>query len=289
VSRLAALSLFIALACTAPAEPPAGKSVETLLEEIRDEDPDVRLAAREGLRDSGEAAVPSLEKLAAAGDTPLARQARTLLRQIEFDRRAVRAAADGAAWFRWEKAGQPRAWIRLEAKKRSGGGWLLEETLKMGDATITQSAETDRDLVLQSIRSILTDGKTKKEITAVFRDDVCVYEEDGHKSEIPTAGPAFTEWTILRFAGSLLANPPHEPGIVVWDCVESDPASTNLRFPDPQVGAGPSGDVKVLPVKVEGLLSAYVKEDGTLSHGMRGEGSMLVPVAEKDVPADVRK
>jgi hypothetical protein len=266
---------------------PPGKTVEALIEDLRDEDPDVRLAAREGLRDAGDSAKAPLEKLAAAGDTPVGRTAKALLRKIEFDRRAAKAIGTGVSWFKWERKGTA-AWVRLEARHRDGG-WTLVESVFMDDVKLTQTVETDRDFSPQTIVSTLGDGEAKNEVKGTFKEGVCVIEEKGKTDELPGAGVPWTDWTVIRFAGAIAADPPHEPEIVVWDSPEQEPATTKIRFGEPEITDAPAGRIKATPVKVEGLLTAWVREDGTLSHATRGEGSVVSAVEEKDVPEKLRK
>lgn len=270
---------------------PAARTVDELVADLGDEDPEVRLAAREGLRDAGEAARGAMEKLAGAGDTPLARQARAVLRKLDFDRRAAAAIGGGVSWFRWERKGST-VWVRLEARRRAGkdGGWTLVETLFIGDVRLTQRVETDRDFSPRAIVSTLGDGETKNEVKAEFHDGKCVIEEKGKKDELPGAGVPWTDWTVVRFAGAILADPPREAEIVIWDTPEQEPATTKLQLGEPEITDGPGGArVKARPVKVEGLLTAWVLEDGTLSHASFGEGSVVTPAAEKDVPESLRK
>lgn len=285
--------LCVALAAaSASAEPPppAGKSVDALVEDLRDEDPEVRLHAREKLRDAGEAARPALEKLAAAGDTPLARQGKALLRKLEFDRRALEAIGGGVSWFKWERKGST-AWVKLEARRQEGAdkGWTLVETVFMDDIKLTQAVETDRDFSPLRIVSTLGDGETKNEVKAEFKDGVCVIEEKGKKDELPGAGTPWTDWSIIRFAASIVADPPLEPEIVVWDSPSQEPATTKVRIGEPEFTDAPSGRIKAIAVKVEGTLTAWVLESGTLSHATIGEGSVVSGVAEKDVPEKLRK
>ena len=247
----------------------------------------MRLAAREGLRDAGDTAKPALEKLEAAGDTPLGRQAKSLLRKLEFDRRAAKAIGAGVSWFKWERKSSA-AWVKLEARHREGG-WTLVETVFMDEVKLTQTLETDRDFSPRTIVSTLGDGETKNEVKGEFKDGVCVIEEKGKKDELPGAGVPWTDWTIIRFAAAIVADPPNEPEIVVWDSPEQEPAMTKLRIGAPEFTDAPSGRIKAIPVKVEGLLTAWVLEDGTLSHATHGEGSVVSAAAEKDVPEKFRK
>lgn len=293
--RRTAAGVLAALALLVPVSADPGdagaKPVDKLVGDLGDEDPEVRLAAREGLRDAGEAARGALEKLAGAGDGALARQARSLLRKLEFDRRAAAAIGEGVSWFRWERKGST-VWVRLEARRRGGkdGGWTLVETLFTGDVRLTQRVETDRDFSPHSIVSTLGDGETKNEVKAEFHDGKCVIEEKGKKDELPGAGVPWTDWTVVRFAGAIVADPPREPEIVIWDTPEQEPATTKLQVGDPEITDGPGGGrVKARAVKVEGLLTAWVLEDGTLSHATFGEGSVVTPAAEKDVPEDLKK
>ncbi|KAF0241229.1 MAG: hypothetical protein FD180_4570 [Planctomycetota bacterium] len=278
--------LLAAFGSAAAASPP-DKTVEALIEELRDEDPDVRLAARDGLRSAGDAAKAALEKLAGAGDAPLARQAKSLLRKLEFDRRAAKAIGTGVSWFKWERKGTA-AWVKLEAKHREGG-WTLVETVFMEEVKLTQTVETDRDFSPRTIVSTLGDGETKNEVKAEFKEGLCVIEEKGKKDELPGAGSPLTDWTVIRFAASIAADPPNEPEIVVWDTTEQEPATTNLRIGTPEFTDAPSGRIKATPIKVEGLLTAWVLDDGTLSHATMGQGSVVSAAAEKDVPEKYRK
>ncbi|MCE9580890.1 MAG: HEAT repeat domain-containing protein [Planctomycetes bacterium] len=285
------LAAVAATCATAVASPPDAKPVESLIAELKDEDPDVRLAAREALRDAGAAAVPALEKLA-AGDNAVARQSQAVLRRIEFDRRAAKAVGIGVAWFKWERKGGATAWVRLEAKRHEGAdhGWTLVETVKMEEGALTQTVETDRDFAPKTLVSTLGNGETKNEVKAEFREGVCVIEEKGKKDELPGVGPPWTDWSVVRFAASIAADPPREPEIVVWDGIRQDPATTKLRVGEPEFTDGPGGiRVKAIAIKIEGLLTAWVKEDGTLSHATYGEGSMISAVEEKDVPEKFRK
>ncbi|MEK7467032.1 MAG: hypothetical protein AAB074_06410 [Planctomycetota bacterium] len=283
---IALLAAAASLRSAAVASPP-GKTVEELIEDLRDEDPDVRLAAREGLRDAGDAARPALEKLASAGDTPLGRQGKSLLRKLEFDRRAAKAIGAGVSWFKWERKGSV-AWVKLEARHREGG-WTLVETVFMDEVKLSQTVETDRDFSPRAIVSTLGDGETKNEVKAEFREGVCVIEEKGKKDELPGAGLPWTDWTIIRFAAAIAADPPHEPEIVVWDTTEQEPATTKIRMGEPEFTDAPQGRIKAASVKVEGMLTAWVLEDGTLSHATLGQGSNVSAAAEKDVPEKLRK
>lgn len=283
--RLAA-AFVLACAAAAAASPP-GKTVEALIADLKDEDPEVRLAAREALRDAGDAAAPELRKIA-QGDTPLARQAKSVLRRIEFDRRVSKAIGTGVSWFKWERAGAGTAWVKLEAK-HAERGWTLVETVRMDEATLTQTAETDRDFVLRSIVSVLGDSQTRNEVKARFQDGVCTIEEKGKKDELPGTGAPMTDWTVIRFAAAIVADPPQEPEIVVWDSPDQEPATTKLRVGEPEFTDAPGGRIRAIPVKIEGTLTAWVKEDGTLSHATRGEGSVISAVEEKDVPEKFRK
>ncbi|MCC6741003.1 MAG: hypothetical protein IT452_18330 [Planctomycetia bacterium] len=283
----------LAFGARVPAEPgdAGAKTVDAMIVDLGDEDPEVRLAAREGLRDAGEAARGALENIAGGGDTPLARQARAVLRKLDFDRRAAAAIGGGVSWFRWERKGAT-VWVRLEARRRAGkdGGWTLVETLFTGDVRLTQRVETDRDFSPRTIVSTLGDGETKNEVKAEFRDGKCVIEERGKKDELPGDGVPWTDWTVVRFAGAILADPPREPEIVIWDTPEQEPATTKLQLGEPEITDGPGGArLRARPVKVEGLLTAWVLEDGTLSHATFGEGSLVTPAAEKDVPEDLKK
>lgn len=283
--------LCVAIAAvTASAEPPppGGKSVDALIEDLRDEDPEVRLHAREGLRDAGDGARPALEKLAAAGDTPLARQGKALLRKLEFDRRALKSIGGGVSWFKWERKGTT-AWVKLEARKGDKTAWTLVETVYMDDVKLTQTVEADRDFSPLTIVSTLGDGETKNEVKAAFNDGVCVIEERGKKDELPGAGMPWTDWSLIRFAASIVADPPLEPEIVVWDSPSQEPATTKVRIGEPEFTDAPSGRIKAIAVKVEGMLTAWVLKDGTLSHATTGEGSVVSAVEEKDVPEKLRK
>jgi hypothetical protein len=291
--RTIALTLAAAAAfrAAAVAFPPDAKPVESLVKDLKDEDPDVRLAAREALRDAGADAAPALQKLA-SGDNSIARQAQTILRRIEFDRRAALAIGKGVTWFKWERKGSGTAWVKLEAKRHEGAdrGWTLVETVHMDDVTLTQTAETDRDFSPKTIVSTLGDSQTKNEVKAEFKEGVCVLEEKGKKEELPGRGMPWTDWTVIRFAASIAADPPHEPEIVIWDSPSQDPATTNLRVGEPEFTDAPGGArIKAVPVKIEGMLTAWVAEDGTLSHATRGEGTMITRAEEKDVPEKFRK
>ncbi len=285
----AALALAL-LAATVAAEPAPGKSVDALVEDLRDEDPEVRLHARENLRDAADAARPALEKLAAAGDTSLARQAKALLRKLEFDRRAAKAIGDGVSWFKWERKGSA-AWVKLEAKRRAAParGWTLVETVFMEDVKLTQTVETDLDFSPVKIVSTLGDGETKNEVKAEFGDGVCVIEEKGKTDKLPGAGVPWTDWTVIRFAAAIAADPPPEPEAVIWDTIDQEPATTRIRVGEPEFTDAPSGRIKAIPVKIEGMLTAWVLEDGTPSHATIGEGSLVSAAAEKDVPEKFRK
>jgi hypothetical protein len=287
--RLLPATAALALLAGAVLASPPGKSVEALLADMKDEDPEVRLAAREGLRDAGEAAIPALQKLAGGADTPLGRQAKTILRRIEFDKRASKAIGTGVSWFKWTRQGVGEAWVRLEAK-HGEHGWTLVETVKTGGVTITQTTETDRDFGVVSIASTLSgDGPEKNEVKASFKDGVCTIEEKGKKDELPGHGTPWTDWSVVRFAAAIAADPPAEAQIVIWDSVEQEPATTNLRIGTAEFTDAPGGRIKAIPVKVEGMLTAWVKEDGTFSHATRGEGSVISAVEEKDVPEEFRK
>lgn len=276
------------MAAPAAAVPPDARSVDSLVDDLKNEDPDVRLAAREELRRTGAAAVPALLKLSVT-DSPPGRQARAILRRIEFDSRAAKAAGSGVTWFKWERKGGATAWVRLEAKKHDHG-WTLVETVYMEEVTLTETAETDADFSVKTITSTLGDSQTKNEVKAEFREGVCVIEEKGKKDELPGVGPPWTDWSVVKFAGSIAADPPTEPEIVVWDSPSQDPGTTKLHVGEPEFTDGPGGvRLKAIPVKVEGMLTAWVKEDGTLSHATRGEGSMISPAEEKDVPEKFRK
>lgn len=266
-------------------------SVPDLIAQLRDEDPEVRIAAREALRDAGGLARPELTKLAAAGDGSVNRGAKSLLLQIDFDDRVKSALAGGDAWFRWERSGKAKAWVRLSAKPKTGAerGYTLTETLFMEDVTLTQVAETDRDLAVSSVRCTLSSGGDKVETSATFADGLCHFEADGLKHEMTAPGVPLTDWSVVRFAAAFAANPLKEPEIVVWDSTDSEPATTNMRVGGEVVVDGPGGSVRAMPVKVEGLLIAYVTADGKLSHATHGEGSVVVPVKTQDVPAEVRK
>jgi hypothetical protein len=287
IRSLAAAAL---LSASALAGPPDAKEIAGLIERMRDEDPEVRVAAREALRDAGESAIPALEK-AAEEQGPRAAQARAVLRQIEFDRRAAKAIGAGVSWYRWERAGAGAAWIRLEARRRDGKdrGWTLVETIFMDGVTLTQKSETDREFALQAISSTLTSGADKSVVSAVIRDGECVLEEAGKKHTMPAPGLPMTDWAVLRFAPALLANPPPETEMVVWDSPESEPATTTLEIGELQFVEGPSGSVRAIPVKVEGLMTVFVKEDGSVSHAARGAGSFITAAEEKDGPEKFRK
>jgi hypothetical protein len=282
-------STAIVLACAAAsAAAPPGKTVEALVEDLKDEDPEVRLAAREGLRDAGDSAAPALQKLASGADSPLARQAKALLRKIEFDRRVSKAIGTGVSWFKWERKGAGTAWVKLEAK-HSARGWTLVETVRMDEATLTQTVTTDRDFSPTGIESTLGDSQTKNEVKAQFKDGICTIEEKGKKDELPGSGTPWTDWSVIRFAAAIVADPPAEPEVVVWDSTDQEPATTKLRIGEPEFTDAPGGRIKAIPVKVEGMLTAWVKDDGTLSHATRGEGSVISAVDEKDVPEKFRK
>lgn len=283
---IALLAAFPALAARADAP-----SVPELLEQLRDEDPEVRIAAREALRDAGGLAKPELTRLAAAGDGAANRGAKSLLLQIEFDDRVKSALAGGDSWYRWERSGKAKAWVRLSAKAKSGAdrGYTLTETLYMDEVTLTQVAETDRDLVVSSVRCTLASGGDKFETSATFADGMCAFEADGEKHEMTAPGVPLTDWAIVRFAPAFVANPLKAPEIVVWDSTDSEPATTNLRIGEEVVVDGPGGSVRAVPVKVEGLMIAYVTADGKVSHATHGEGSVVVPVKPEDVPEGLRK
>jgi len=279
----AAVAVAVLLAGVSRAEPPP---VSELVQRLESEDPEERASARDGLRDAGAAAVAALEKIVAAGG-PRARVAGTILRQIAFDERAAAAMAGGTSWYRWER-GNRTAWVRLDAE-RTKEGWTLRETVHMDAIRLTVVTETDRDFRAVSLVSTLVAGGSTQEVKATFSSSGCTVDDGTDKTPLPGSGTPLTDWTVLRFAPSLAIVPPHEPEMMVWDSLDAEPASTYLRFGEPEIVAGPAGNVRARGVKIEGLMTVWVKDDGTVSHATRGEGSRVVPVPAADVPEDLRK
>jgi hypothetical protein len=280
--RLAAATALLLLCAFAD----AGPDIPALLEQMRDEDPELRAAAREGLRDAGDEAVAALKRLAVEGVVPYRAQATTLLSQIEFDKAVAKAVEGGDSWYKWERRGAV-AWVKLSARRRDDRGWTLTETLHKDDAVLVTVAQADRDLLVSSVESTLTAEGRSAKTTATFDGEQCVWTDSGGTHEWPARGPVYTDWTLVRFATALHRLPPMSEDFVVWDSTDCEPATTKLHFEEDRVSDGPLDGRRATPIRVEGMLTTWLLK-GEFSHTTRGEGSYVTRAKEDDVPKAVK-